>query len=594
MSMQAASDIPNWSSSSSLTTHQYTSCNHRDLHSTRRFATTIFITPVSTSFKLAFNTVKLLTWDVSKSTVLTLMGYHGEGATFLQERYLNTMRKLRDLAFIPSLAHDAFKNMMAKGELFKDDLPKVKPQSYIKTLYSLHLGVYSSSLYGRKAFHFARPVDIKEFPAESDGSLKTVMAGHFLKANVMAINFGVPNVATFITEAKEDGSIQTTKVDAKSLKREKMAYHPTNGKIQSGIFLIPTNLPDEALGRFKEAALKLQGRTDFTCVNTNCRVLKEAGFSMEGKEIENIFFPNTLFEDCLFRNVLYTDLKGVKHKVHFEIVDTTGLGLEKHFERVDFAVVGTRYRHKLRKNDSQENRKARGLAAKALVEAEKARLASFTQEELDLSNIKRRKISVSVPSRVGDAIAYFLGERHTLYEVDFADMQNVIGNAFKHLEKLQPFPQEKPNFVTRLKRDFFFCKMIINLIRRHLMGHSDHLHLNTLDLFNHLKGVQGSFNYVVLEGRVVLAKVTPNGNSNLGYQKAADWALSKHAVLSGREEVYCSGELRYDITKKCFIVNGNSGTYLPTDEHVKIVAQLANEIFETALHGNKFEVETSN
>src|SRR5262249_54561378 len=152
------------------------------------------------------------------------------------------------------------------------------------------------------------------FPARSDPSLKTVMASHFLNPGLMAINFGCPNISTFLTKKEEDGSVQTVQIDAKSLRREAMSYHRTNGKIQSGVFFVPTNLPKEAMDRFNEAALKMQGRRDITCVNTNCRVLKEAGFSIENVDMEGVVFPTTLMEHLLFRNVFYTDSQGQKHK----------------------------------------------------------------------------------------------------------------------------------------------------------------------------------------------------------------------------------------------------------------------------------------
>jgi hypothetical protein len=94
------------------------------------------------------------------------------------------------------------------------------------------------------------------------------MASNIFKPGIMAINFGTPNVSTFVTKLEKDGVIQTVKVDAKSLRREAMTYHETNGKIQSGIFLILSNLPKEALERFEQAAEALQGRKDITCVNT--------------------------------------------------------------------------------------------------------------------------------------------------------------------------------------------------------------------------------------------------------------------------------------------------------------------------------------
>src|SRR5690606_16179082 len=115
---------------------------------------------------------------------------------------------------------------------------------------------------------------------------------------------------------------------------------------------------------------------DITCVNTNSRVLQEAGFSIEGVKMEDIVFPQTLMEHLLFRNVFYTDSDGNRHKVHFDIISTTPHKLEPYLEHVDTAVVGTRLRHQKRNADTEENQRARGDAAKALIAEEEKRLAA--------------------------------------------------------------------------------------------------------------------------------------------------------------------------------------------------------------------------
>jgi hypothetical protein len=574
----------------SLSPHMNHVVNHSRLHFSWKFAQTILITPLTSTVQLAGRLIKLITWDVGKTATLKALGYHAEAKTFLPTQYLKTVRAVRDILFIPTLARSAFNDIVAKRENFVDDLQTEHPQSYLSIGHTKKFDLFSSYMHGSKTFEVIQPTGIQEFAAESDGDLNTVMASHFLKPGVMAINFGIPNLATFATEAREDGSVQTIKVDAKSLKREKMSYHSTNGKIQSGVFFVPTNLPTEALERFKAAAKKLEGRADITCVNTNCRVLKEAGFSIEGKNMDEVVFPTTMMEHLLFRNVIYTDLEGKKHKVHFDIINTTPQTLEEHFEKIDIAVLGTRLRHRRRNADNEENRKARGVAAKALIAQEKARLEDASPAEQNVPDLTKRKITVSVPSYLGDVIARIWG-RHTIYEVDLSDKKAEIAQAFQGQAKLRPFPQQKPSFGTRLKRDIFFSRPMINFLRRHMMGRMDTLHLNTQDLFNHLKSTQGErLNYVVLDDKVVLAKINPNGNKKETHRKAADWALSKHALIAGRAEVYCSGEMWYDKVKQRFMMNKDSGTYMPNEEQLKIAAELANQIFKTNLSGNFFEV----
>ena len=564
---------------------------------------TILLRPITTTVTLAFRTVKLLTWALPKAAIYKVSGYHSKASAYLENEYLKTVKAVRDILFIPSVAKRAFKDMVATREEVPDDIPPISREGYLQVEYTTPFEPFSSYLHGAHHFEVIKPKHITEFAAASDADLNTVMASHIFKPGVMAINFGSPNVATFVTEREKDGSVQTVKVDAKSLKRADMTYHETNGKIQSGVFLIPTNLPDEALDRFKKAAEDMHNakRSDITCVNTNCRVLEKAGFSIEGVAMDEVVFPGTLMEHLLFRNVIYTDSKGNKHKVYFDILNTTEYKLEEYFEKVDTAVVGTRLRHRRRSADTEEKMKARGVAAKELIAEEKKRLKE-AEEALVVDrreDSKRRKVTVSVPSCLGNAAAYYWG-RHPVFEVDLSDKQDEIRGVFDKLvsevgkeetPKLKPFPQEHPSTVTRVKRDLFFSGPMIRFLRRHMMGRVDTLYLHTQDFFKHLESAEGErFNYVLLDDKVVMARVHANGRKDEELpRKVSDWVLSKHALLADRKEIYCSGEMWYDKTTKSFQMNDDSGTYLPTFERVQLVTQLANEIFDAAKYEFSFE-----
>lgn len=530
-----------------------------------------------------------------KSCFNKVSGNRTQSADFVESAYLDAAKALRDLLFIPSLAKRAFQDMTVKHQESIDDIPRRDPEAYLKVNYTTRFHQFSSYQHGLETFRVIHPVGISEFPAVTDGSLQTIMASHLFQPGMMAINFGNPNVATFITEQKKD-EVETVKIDAKSLWRDEMTYHGTSGKMQSGIFFVPTNLPQEALARFQETAKKMQGRKDITCVNTNCRVLKEAGFSIENVALDEVVFPNTLMEHLLFRKAFYTDLKGIKHKVHFDILNTTPRTLEQYCEEVDTAVIGTRYRHQRRNNDTEENQKTRSLIAQILIQEEKDHLASSTSMEKMESkeaSLTKRKITISVPSLIGDAVARIWG-RHTIFEVDLSDKRAEIAQAFAELAqrqnqkevKLLPFPQKRPSLATRIKRDIFFSGAMIRFLRGHMMGRVDELELDADNLFRHLKTTKGErLNYVILDDKVALSRIQANGNSDEAHRRTADWALSKHALLANRQEVYCSGEIWYNEDQDRYLMNGDSGSYLPTPDHVEVAAKLANRFF-----GNKFLV----
>lgn len=564
-----------------------------------KFSETILISPFTTIAKFAFRTAKLLTWDPIKAGVYKIGGYHEESAALLEDKYLKTVKAARDILFIPPIAKRSLIDMVAKPEELVDDIQPMTTEDFLNVRHVKHFEQFSSFLHGVKTFEIIKPEMITEFPAANDPTLKTVMASNIFKPGIMAINFGIPNVSTFVTKLEKDGITQTVKVDAKSLRREAMTYHETNGKIQSGVFLIPSNLPKEALERFEKAAKDLEGSKDITCVNTNCRVLQQAGFSIEGVAMDDVVFPNTFMEHLMFRNVFFTDSSGVKHKIHFKIVNTTEDSLEKFFENVDTAVVGTRLRHRVRHADTEENQKARGIAAKALIAQEKERLkAAGPLQEINDEYLGKRKVTVSVPSFLGEAISRIWG-RHTMYELDLTSNKTDIFNAFQKFgaddendqtAKLRPFPQENPSLGTRLKRDFCFSRPMIRFLRGHMMGREDTIYLHTQDIFKHLKSTNGErLNYVLLDDKMIIARVNANGTAGGIHRKLADWALSKHALLAGLQEVYCSGEMWFDKEKNRFMINYDSGTYIPTPERAKEVAILANRIFDAAKFDNIFE-----
>lgn len=560
----------------------------------RMLAKIILITPFTAAARLILCTAKIITWDLGKAAVNSILGY-SEAAATLENRYLNTCRAVRNLFIdVPLNAYSVFNYLRLDKPAYLDDFKINKVDSFLSVNPSIAIHQFNSKKFGYKTVNVIKPIGIKEFAAESDGELNTVMASHFLKPNVLAINFGVPNVASFITIDNGKSGVQTLKVDAKSLKRAKMDFHSTNGKIQSGVFFVPTNLPAKALEKFQKEAKELEGSADITCVNTNCKVLKKVGFSIEGEEIDKTVLPTNLFELLLFRKVFYTDpddSDAKKHIVHFAVINTTPFNLQDFYEKIDFAVIGTRLRHKRRNADKEENRIARGIASKAIIAEEKARLANMPAIQRNALNLTRRKITVSVPSYMGDLISRIWG-RHIVYEVDLSDKKELIHQLFNGFKKLKAFPNQNPDFIEKVKRDYFFTPRMIGFIRRHMMGRMDTLYLNMEDLFNHLKSLDEDdrMNYVILDDKVVLANIKANGVRQERHRKAADWALSKHALLAERKEVYCSGEFWYDRKKQCFVINKNSGTYKPNDQQVEAAADLANQIFQNEIYGIRFEV----
>lgn len=547
----------------------------------KKLVETILLQPALVTSRLVYRTIKLLAYIPLKSLVVVVSQGSANVKKYLAGELIKTVKAARDVFTVPLKVARVVNDIRSPSTQFRDDNPILKPKDYLKTDYSISFQHFSSEHFPSKNFKVITPKQIKEMPAPSDPSLQAVMGSHFLQKGMMGINFGCPNVALFTThESKGDeGSIY--KVDAKSLKREEMQYRDTKGKLQSGVFFIPTNLPEDAIEALKSAAEKLKGRRDLTCVNTNCRILKEAGFTMDGVDLEDCYMPTTFMENVLFRNMYY---KG--QKIHFDIVKTTPLTLQEYFEEIDNAILTTPFRHWTRNYDSKENREARERRAKEIMAQEKEDLSTNPLISQAKENSETREVKVSVTSSLGNFFARLWG-RHLVYEINLSDKEQEITQLFEN-RLLKPFPEKKPSFLTRLKRDFFFSKAAINFIRRHMLGRQDAEQMEGQDILRLLKSSGGArLNYVLLRDKIVIARVNVATN-NEKLRKAADWALSKHALLANREEIACSGEIWYDQNSDRFLLNGDSGTYKPEPGHVEKVVKLANEIFQT----DRFEISS--
>lgn len=549
----------------------------------RKLAQAILWRPFVATVALAYRTIKMLTY-VPLAGLVTRARTSGNEATgkYLFSEYVKMLKTVRNFACIPLKIKRVIDDIRAESVVFQEGGARMTPKEYLKTEHNVSFHHFSSDhLSSGSNFRVVTPVGIEEMPAYSSPDLDVIMASDFLKGRMMGLSFGSPNVALFTTQG-DDPTI--TKVEAKSLRRADMVYkRDTEGKLQSGVFFIPTNLPEEAIKAIEDAAEKFEGCRHNTCVNTNCRILKAAGFTMDGVDLDDIYMPTTFMENILFRNMYY-EKDGKKYKVHFDIVKTTSLSLEEYCEKVDGAVLTTRIRHKRIHQESRETKLARSEKMHEMAAAEKVRLAAQgkLQEEAMSADVpaEQRAVKVSLTSCLGNLAARFWG-RHTIYEIDLSDKKEEITDLFRDRVMLSPFPQKKPSWLTRLKKTIFFSARSIKFLRRHMNRRQTSEMMDTKDILRLLTSSEGSrLNYVLLPDRVVIGRVHL-GSAEGAHQKAADWALSKHALLADRKLACCAGEVWYDKVEGRFKINGDSGTYLPDDDRVKIVVDLAKQVFQT-------------
>lgn len=178
--------------------------------------------------------------------------------------------------------------------------------------------------------------DVSDFIKERKvEDIKVLKVTDLFKEDSVFLGFGKPNVFLCYPENNS-----FTKFDAKSLKREESKLTETKGFVQSGFFIVFNNVSTEMVDSIKLAALKHVGSKNWTCVNSNCRVLEDAGFTCGYKPLSSFYFPIELMEELVENGLYY---KGKKVNVTF--VRTVKEYLEDFGMQVVKSEWNTLYRH---------------------------------------------------------------------------------------------------------------------------------------------------------------------------------------------------------------------------------------------------------
>lgn len=436
---------------------------------------------------------------------------------------------------------------------------------------------------------------VAERRAKSDPTLNIFNLSDVFAESRIFLGFGKPNVYLGIP-----GASSYQKFAAKSLKRGDSQLVDTKDRAQSGLLVVFKNLPTEAIAQITQSATAHEGTRQWTCVNANCRVLKDSGFTIGGESLDQYYFPMALLGDLLRYGIEY----GGK-PVEYDLIRTTpdylenvGLSIKKsvattmcrHIERactpkedaLNAAAVGkqniwvVKFKNAKRKLGLFATSQLTQWASQGEVggpevvrvpeEAAPVRLA------LPESELRPFTLSVSEPSKFG-AILRLLWGPHSLFEVpmEVSDVTAALPDV------LDAFPDQSPSFMTRVKRDFLFSKPVVKLIRSQLASQATRFEgVTQNDLFDMLRadseGFPNRYNLVLMGDRVLVMKI--------GIQmKTVDWILSKHVLISGYSpDVRFAGEIWKDANGVIW-VNRNSGTYKPSDKMLQAIVPLLQKKF---------------
>jgi hypothetical protein len=430
--------------------------------------------------------------------------------------------------------------------------------------------------------HVDEVVDASSVRERTIQGLRVFRISHlFAGADEIFLGFGLPNVYLTVP----DGKGGYDKFAAKSLRRAPSVVEGTRGFVQSGIMLRLLNLPQHAAEKLGAAMRLHHGKKYMTCVNANMRVLEDAGFTSGERKLSSIYMPYALLS-----YLLSNGLKFEGAAVELEVVRTTQANMESYARQIITAELLTFYRHGERMLDSKAQKSGHWNAARAVVAAPfrlvgavgrrlgfKAAPVVISREvapALPASVDYRRDMTVrlSLTSSAGTILRQFWGA-HAL----FTGEQTRVNPLDYLTERLQPFPQKNPNFVTRLKKRVLFSRFVIKLIHKVLApAYADLGIKSERDVYDMLRtdsaAKSNKYNLVITNRKIIVARTTVG-------VKIVDWVLSKHVLASGYDpDVLFAGELWKDVNGVIHI-NGNSGTYRPSDDDVLAVGRYMQAVF---------------
>jgi len=396
------------------------------------------------------------------------------------------------------------------------------------------------------------------------------------------LGFGLPNVYLTVPDGK--GGYE--KFAAKSLKRAPSVVEDTRNFVQSGIMLRMLNLPEHAAVKLRAAMRVHDGKKYWTCVNANLRVLEDAGFTSGQRKLSSLYMPYALLS-YLLANGLEFEGKPVK----LEVVRTTQANMESYARQIIAAELMTFCRHGERMLDAKSPKSKAWKNVRAVVLAP-FKLLGLAGTAVGLGSSKPEvfsrevapalpadaeyhgdiRVKLSVASSTGTILRQFWGA-HAL----FTGEQTRVNPLDYLAKRLKPFPQKNPNLVTRLKKRVLFSKWVIKVIHTILAPNYAELGSKSeRDVYDMLRTdsakKSNKYNLVITTKKIIIARTTVG-------VKLIDWILSKHVLASGYDpDVLFAGEVWKDVDGK-IPLNGNSGTYQPTDEQVLAAGRYMQAVF---------------
>ncbi len=423
--------------------------------------------------------------------------------------------------------------------------------------------------------HFGAPTlmfDASDKVREKNvGGLPVIALSGLLKhRDDVLIGFGVPNVFTVYPkgEGEEPGFEKYAAYSVKRKEAENVDLG-ARGIVQSSVFLRPTNLPEAAKADLRKASRDPKNHTkSWTCVNANCRVWEQAGFTTrDGRPLSEIYFPARMLHVLISEGLYYQG-----QRIEFEMFRTTPSGLKWFGYRQALAELDTLRRHWLKKHPSWEAyaypdaffwRKLEEFLTRG---DQRPWLIQTEPRDLTPARAHSLAVSVSRPSLFGTLSGQVLGP-HNIYDVQTTDRADL--NAFLP-KPITAFEKSKNDLFTRFKQQWAFREAHVKWLRKHLIHEmlSPRM-MSVADIFRtlptHTDAAPAKFNLVVTPTNISISFL------NGGLSKIMDWIMTKHVLVAGyNPDVRFAGEIFKGIDGRVYITN-DSGSYQPTHEQLDAI-----------------------
>jgi len=431
------------------------------------------------------------------------------------------------------------------------------------------------SLFGRLVPVLDASESTSERTASSAPDLRVFRLRDVFSEGSIFLGFGRPNV--FLGLPRDGGGFD--KFDAKSFKREPSKVINTRGWAQSGMLL---HIQPEAgmLNRLREAANKHSGTRSWTCVNANCRVLDDAGFTSAGKTLRD-------FSMAMAEQIIRHGLEFQGKPIGFEVVKTTPVYLENFGLSVIKAQCLTLCRHSSRfvekkLRTSRFRPQSLGERMPVVPSALKPRaarvkpqgLSDITACEHERGRKTDRVLSISEPTPLGAVLRVMWGA-HALFQLKSMNVE--IGHYLPNT--LKEFSAKDLSWFSKLKQHVLFSRPVVRFLRSQIMRSNlvveNCPQQEIFDMMRtHSQDMSNKYNIVMTGESIGVVRI------NVKYPQI-DWVLSKHVLTSGYSaDVRFAGEM-WKGKDGVVYINNDSGTYQPSPQDAQRAAEYLQAIFPT-------------